>query len=34
MEGQPDKKQNDDVVKYKEINKRNYKGNEENVSGN
>ena len=28
------KKQNDDVVKYKEINKRKYKGNEENVSGN
>lgn len=32
--GQPNKKQNDDVVKYKEINKRKYKGNEENVSGN
>lgn len=30
----PNKKQNDDVVKYKEINKRKYKGNEENVSGN
>ena len=27
-------KQNDVVVKYKVINKRNYKGNEENVSGN
>ena len=31
--GQP-KKQNDDVVKHKVINKRKYKGNEENVSGN
>lgn len=30
----PNKKQNDDVVKYKENNKRKYKGNEENVSGN
>lgn len=30
----PNKKQNDDVVKYKVVNKRNYKGNEENVSGN
>lgn len=30
----PNKKQNDDVVKYKVINKRKYKGNEENVSGN
>ncbi|MCI6814624.1 MAG: GIY-YIG nuclease family protein [Clostridiales bacterium] len=32
--GKPNKKQNDDVVKYKVVNKRNYKGNEENVSGN
>lgn len=30
----PNKKQNDDVVIYKVINKRKYKGNEENVSGN
>ena len=30
----PNKKQNDDVVKHKVINKRKYKGNEENVSGN
>lgn len=30
----PNKKQNDDVVKHKVVNKRNYKGNEENVSGN
>lgn len=30
----PNKKQNDDVVKHKIINKRKYKGNEENVSGN